>query len=152
MKKIVLALLCLNFSAAQALTVEEFNKQHQQKQQQLFASLDYCSNIGSQEIFNTGTQTLDKIKADLEIIKASELAIQSGADFIKTSTGFGTDGATLHDIKLMKSVANNTIKIKASGGIKDKKTALNFINHGANRLGTSSGIAIVTGKASNSNY
>ncbi|MFD1613888.1 deoxyribose-phosphate aldolase [Gelatiniphilus marinus] len=83
---------------------------------------------------------------DLEIIKASELAIQSGADFIKTSTGFGTGGATLHDVKLMKSVANGTVKIKASGGIKDKKTALDFINLGAERLGTSSGIEIVTGK------
>ncbi len=90
---------------------------------------------------------------ELEIIKASELAIQSGADFIKTSTGFGTGGATPHDIKLMKSVAkDNCIKIKASGGIKDTKTALEYIDLGANRLGTSSGIAIVTGKASNSNY
>ena len=90
---------------------------------------------------------------ELEIIKASELAIQSGADFIKTSTGFGTGGATIHDIKLMKSVAQNKcIKIKASGGIKDRITALEYINLGAERLGTSSGIAIVTGKASNSNY
>ena len=83
---------------------------------------------------------------DLEIIKASELAIQSGADFIKTSTGFGTAGATIHDIKLMKSVAKNEIKIKASGGIKDTKTALEYINLGVQRLGTSSGIQIITGK------
>lgn len=89
---------------------------------------------------------------ELEIIKASELAIQSGADFIKTSTGFGSGGATIRDVKLMKSVANNTIKIKASGGIKDKKTALQYIKLGVERLGTSSGIAIVTGKTSNSNY
>ncbi len=90
---------------------------------------------------------------ELEIIKASELAIQSGADFIKTSTGFGTGGATIHDIKLMKSVAKDKcIKIKASGGIKDTKTALEYINLGVSRLGTSSGIAIVTGNASNSNY
>lgn len=88
---------------------------------------------------------------ELEIIKASELAIQSGADFIKTSTGFGTGGATIHDVKLMKSVANNTVKIKASGGIKDKKTALEYINLGAERLGTSSGIAIVTGKTPTEN-
>ncbi len=90
---------------------------------------------------------------ELEIIKASELAIQSGADFIKTSTGFGTEGATINDIKLMKSVAKDKcIKIKASGGIKDTKTALEYISLGVNRLGTSSGIAIVTGNASNSNY
>jgi deoxyribose-phosphate aldolase len=90
---------------------------------------------------------------EVEIIKASELAIQSGADFIKTSTGFGTGGATIHDVKLMQSVANNEAKIKASGGIKDAKTALEYINLGVERLGTSSGIAIVTnGKSSNSNY
>ena len=85
---------------------------------------------------------------DIEIIKASELAIQSGADFIKTSTGFGTSGATIHNVKLMKHVAKNTIKIKASGGIKDFKTASEYINLGVDRLGTSSGIAIVTGKTS----
>lgn len=88
----------------------------------------------------------------LEIIKASELALQSGADFIKTSTGFGSGGATMNDVKLMKSVAKNTAKIKASGGIRDKKTALEYINLGVDRLGTSSGIAIVTDKTSNSNY
>jgi len=90
---------------------------------------------------------------ELEIIKASELAIQSGADFIKTSTGFGTGGATIHDVKLMKSVAKNEAKIKASGGIKDAKTALSYISIGVERIGTSSGITIVTnGKSSNSNY
>lgn len=90
---------------------------------------------------------------EIEIIKASELAIQSGADFIKTSTGFGTGGATINDVKLMKSVCKDCVKIKASGGIKDAKTALEYINLGVERLGTSSGIAIVTnGKSSNSNY
>lgn len=90
---------------------------------------------------------------ELELIKASELAIQSGADYIKTSTGFGTGGATIHDVKLMKSVAKNEIKIKASGGIKDTKTALKYINLGVERLGTSSGIEIISnGKSSNSNY
>ncbi|WP_274474437.1 deoxyribose-phosphate aldolase [Mangrovimonas aestuarii] len=86
--------------------------------------------------------------SDLEIIKASELAINSGADFIKTSTGFGPRGATLNDLKVMTSVAKNCIKLKASGGIKDTNTALAFINHGADRLGTSSGIAIIEGLSS----
>ncbi|HMR16539.1 deoxyribose-phosphate aldolase [Mariniflexile maritimum] len=85
---------------------------------------------------------------EIEIIKASELAIQSGADFIKTSTGFGTGGATVHDVKLMASVAKGHAKVKASGGIKDYKTALEYVNLGAERLGTSSGIAIVTGETS----
>ncbi|CAH8283274.1 deoxyribose-phosphate aldolase [Mariniflexile fucanivorans] len=87
-----------------------------------------------------------------EIIKASEIAIQSGADFIKTSTGFGTGGATIEDVKLMKSVADGKAKIKASGGIKDHKTAMEYINLGVERLGTSSGIAIVTGKTSTESY
>ncbi|MFI1773390.1 deoxyribose-phosphate aldolase [Thalassobellus citreus] len=85
---------------------------------------------------------------ELEIIKASELAIQSGADFIKTSTGFGTGGATIHDVKLMKHIAKNEAKIKASGGVKDLKTALEYINLGVDRIGTSSGIAIVSGNKS----
>jgi deoxyribose-phosphate aldolase len=89
---------------------------------------------------------------EIEIIKASELAIQSGADYIKTSTGFGTGGATKNAIKLIKSVCKGCVKIKASGGIRDTKTALEYINMGVDRLGTSSGIAIVTSGTSNSKY
>ncbi|MCL4158493.1 UNVERIFIED_CONTAM: hypothetical protein GTU68_041049 [Idotea baltica] len=89
---------------------------------------------------------------ELEIIKASELAINSGADFIKTSTGFGTGGATIHDVKLMKSVISTCgTKIKASGGIRDTKTALEYIKLGVERIGTSNGIAIVTGTDSEEN-
>lgn len=74
---------------------------------------------------------------------ACGLALQASADFVKTSTGFGTAGATLADVKLMKSVVGDKLKIKASGGIKDRKTAEEYISAGADRLGTSSGIAIV---------
>lgn len=89
---------------------------------------------------------------DLEIIKASELAIHAGADYIKTSTGFGTGGATINAIKLMKSaIANGNTKIKASGGIRDTETALTYINLGVERIGTSNGIAIVTGNTSEEN-
>ena len=90
---------------------------------------------------------------ELEIIKASELAIQSGADYIKTSTGFGVGGATIHDVKLMKIVAEHcNTKIKASGGIRDYKTAMEFIELGVERLGVSSGIAIMNGEQSKSDY
>lgn len=90
---------------------------------------------------------------ELEIIKASELTIQSGADFIKTSTGFGIGGTTIHDVKLIKSAAKDKcVRVKASGGIRDTKTAIEYINLGVDRLGTSSGIAIVAGKNSNSTY
>ncbi|MFV0541696.1 MAG: deoxyribose-phosphate aldolase [Aestuariibaculum sp.] len=87
-----------------------------------------------------------------DIIKASKLAIEAGADFIKTSTGFGSRGASFSDITLMKQTIKGKAKIKASGGIKDYKTALKYINLGAERLGTSSGVAIVTGQKSTENY
>lgn len=87
---------------------------------------------------------------DKEIIKASELAIANGADFIKTSTGFGTGGATIKDVKLMlNSIQNHAVKVKASGGIRDTQTALEYINLGVSRLGTSSGVAIMSGDNNN---
>ncbi len=82
---------------------------------------------------------------DEEIIKASKLAMNAGADFIKTSTGFGNGGATPEAVQLMKETVGNHVKIKASGGIKDRKTALEYIELGVSRIGTSSGIAIVNG-------
>ncbi|MBD0832758.1 deoxyribose-phosphate aldolase [Aestuariibaculum sediminum] len=83
---------------------------------------------------------------DDEIVKACKLAIQAGADYIKTSTGFGTHGATLNHVKLMKSVVVDKAKIKASGGIKDYNTASKYIQLGVDRIGTSAGIKIVTDK------
>ncbi len=77
---------------------------------------------------------------------ACTLAMNAGADFVKTSTGFGTGGATLEDVQLMKSVIGERMKIKASGGIKDTKTAKEYIALGISRIGTSSGIEIVTSK------
>ncbi|GGG29438.1 deoxyribose-phosphate aldolase [Dokdonia pacifica] len=76
----------------------------------------------------------------------TNLAIKAGADYIKTSTGFGTVPVTLDDIVLLKEVTTNKIKIKASGGIRDALTAKQFIQAGVHRLGTSSSIAIVTQK------
>ena len=75
---------------------------------------------------------------------ACKLAMNAGADFVKTSTGFGSNGATTQDILLMKEVVKEQLKIKASGGISDKQTALNFISLGVSRIGSSSGIKIVT--------
>ena len=78
-----------------------------------------------------------------EIILASELAAKAGADFIKTSSGFGPSGANEKDIMLMKNAAGPSVKIKASGGIKNLDTALRFIELGASRIGTSSGVSIL---------
>ena len=74
---------------------------------------------------------------------ASMLVVEGNADFVKTSTGFGSGGATFDDIELIKRVIKDKIQIKASGGIKDKKTAIRYLNMGVSRLGTSSGIEIV---------
>ncbi|WP_291867899.1 deoxyribose-phosphate aldolase [Maribacter sp.] len=78
--------------------------------------------------------------------EATKLTMEAGADFVKTSTGFGTGGATLEDVQLMKSIVGDTVKIKASGGVRDKETALEYIKLGVSRIGTSSGIAIVSTK------
>lgn len=80
---------------------------------------------------------------DEEKVKACTLSKMAGADFVKTSTGFSTGGATVDDIKLMRQAAGPTMGVKASGGVKDYKTALAMIEAGATRIGTSSGIAIV---------
>ena len=80
---------------------------------------------------------------DEEKVKACELSLAAKADFVKTSTGFGTGGATFEDVKLMKETVGNNAKVKASGGVKDKETAEKYIELGADRLGTSSGIAIM---------
>ncbi|MBO0323707.1 deoxyribose-phosphate aldolase [Muricauda sp. CAU 1633] len=75
--------------------------------------------------------------------KACTLAVEAGADFVKTSTGFGSGGATFEDIILMKRMVGDNAKIKASGGIKDKETALKYIELGVSRIGTSSGPSLL---------
>lgn len=79
-----------------------------------------------------------------EKIAACKAAMNAKANFVKTSTGFGTGGATPEDVKLMKETVGSRLEVKASGGIKDRETALEYIELGASRLGTSAGIAIVT--------
>lgn len=81
---------------------------------------------------------------DDEKIKACQMAVEAGTDFVKTSTGFSTGGATAEDVKLMKETVNNKAYVKASGGIRDKETANIMINAGADRLGTSATVNIVS--------
>ena len=88
-------------------------------------------------ILETSLLTLD------EKIIACELSLKSGADFVKTSTGFSGGGATIEDVALMRGVVGNRAGVKASGGIARAKDALAMVHAGANRIGTSSGIAIV---------
>ena len=95
------------------------------------------NNILSKVIFENCYLTDD------EKIKVSEIAAKVKPDFIKTSTGFGTGGATLEDVKLMKSIVKDGVKVKAAGGIRDLDTFLAMVEAGAERIGTSAGIEIM---------
>ena len=100
-----------------------------------------CKNKPLKVILETDLLTKDEIK------KACELCIEAKADFVKTSTGFVKNGigAKAEDVKLMyETVSPYGLKVKASGGIRDKETALKMLEAGAERLGTSSGVKIVT--------
>lgn len=80
-----------------------------------------------------------------EIVKACEIAKSAGADFVKTSTGFGSYGARVEDVSLMRKTVGRDVGVKAAGGIKNFDQALEMLDAGANRIGASSGVAIVTG-------
>ncbi len=82
---------------------------------------------------------------DEEKIKACQLSQQAGADFVKTSTGFGPGGATVEDIALMRRTVGKYMGVKASGGIRDQEKALAMVKAGATRIGASASIAIVRG-------
>lgn len=81
--------------------------------------------------------------SDEEKVAASRLAQRAGADFVKTSTGFGASGATLADVRLMRRTVGPRMGVKASGGIRTLAAALSFLEAGATRLGTSAGVAIL---------
>lgn len=81
---------------------------------------------------------------DAQKIRACELCVQAGAEFVKTSTGFSTGGAMVEDVALMKKAVDGKAKVKAAGGIRTKEDALAMIEAGADRIGASAGIAIVT--------
>jgi deoxyribose-phosphate aldolase len=78
-----------------------------------------------------------------EKLRMCKIVTDAGADYIKTSTGFGTGGATVEDVRLMKSVVGDVVKVKAAGGIRDFETALAMVEAGAERLGTSAGVELM---------
>jgi len=80
---------------------------------------------------------------DEEKVKVCELAVEAGADFVKTSTGFGTGGATVSDVALMKKAVGENAEVKASGGIRDKAQFEAMIAAGATRIGCSAGMKIM---------
>ncbi|ENY69323.1 Deoxyribose-phosphate aldolase [Metamycoplasma auris 15026] len=123
------------------------DKQYEYVLNEIKAIKEVCGNKVLKVIIETALLTKE------EIAKATELVLQSGADFIKTSTGFSFRGASFEDIEIMKSIAKDDLLIKASGGIKSKEDALKMVELGANRLGTSKSVVIMEGKVDNSsNY
>ncbi|MEB2265196.1 deoxyribose-phosphate aldolase [Priestia megaterium] len=89
---------------------------------------------------------------DEEKAKVSELAVKAGADFVKTSTGFSTGGATVEDVALMRKTVGPDVGVKASGGVRGLEDAKAMIEAGATRIGASSGVSIAKGQLSNSDY
>ena len=84
--------------------------------------------------------------------RACELSLSAGADFVKTSTGFSTGGATAQDVALMRKIVGNRAGVKASGGIRGLKDLQDMVEAGANRIGASSGVSIMNGESSTGGY
>ncbi|HFI0645413.1 TPA: deoxyribose-phosphate aldolase [Streptococcus suis] len=89
---------------------------------------------------------------DEEKVKACELSKEAGADFVKTSTGFSTGGATVEDVSLMRKTVGVEMGVKASGGARSYEDAIAFIEAGATRIGASSGVAIMKGEKADGDY
>ncbi|WP_046213469.1 deoxyribose-phosphate aldolase [Paenibacillus wulumuqiensis] len=89
---------------------------------------------------------------DEEKVRASELSVQAGADFVKTSTGFSTGGATAEDIALMRKTVGPDVGVKASGGVRSLEDLNQMVAAGATRIGASSGVKIMEGGQSTSDY
>ncbi|KGR87725.1 deoxyribose-phosphate aldolase [Lysinibacillus boronitolerans] len=87
-----------------------------------------------------------------EKVKACELAVAAGADYVKTSTGFSTGGATAEDIALMRKTVGPELGVKASGGVRSLEDMKKMVEAGATRIGASSGVAIMNGLIADSNY
>lgn len=89
---------------------------------------------------------------DEEKVRACHLSVKAGADFVKTSTGFSTGGATKADIELMRKTVGPNIGVKASGGVRNAEDAQTMIQAGATRIGASSGVAIINGLTGSAEY
>ncbi|GAB6927322.1 deoxyribose-phosphate aldolase [Paenibacillus sp. JCM 10914] len=87
-----------------------------------------------------------------EKVRASQLSVKAGADFVKTSTGFSTGGATVEDVALMRQTVGEHTGVKASGGVRSKEDMVRMVEAGATRIGASSGVKIMEGGQSSSSY
>lgn len=89
---------------------------------------------------------------DEEIVKACQISKDAGAMYVKTSTGYSKSGATVEAVQLMKKTVGDDMGVKASGGIRDRATLLKMVEAGANRIGTSHGVAIMTDSTGHGDY
>ncbi|PEB43214.1 deoxyribose-phosphate aldolase [Bacillus pseudomycoides] len=87
-----------------------------------------------------------------EKVRACELSVKAGVDFVKTSTGFSTGGATVEDVALMRKTVGPEIGVKASGGVRNGEDMDAMVEAGATRIGTSAGVALVSGKTATTDY
>ncbi len=117
--------------------LKEGNTEYIRKEMQAITSVCRERGIICKVIFENCYLTKEEIRL------AAEIAKEVRPDFIKTSTGFGTSGATYEDVKLMKDTVGDLVKVKAAGGIRSLEDALKMIEAGAERIGTSSGIKII---------
>ncbi len=89
---------------------------------------------------------------DEEKVKACQMSVKAGAHFVKTSTGFSTGGATVEDVRLMRQTVGETVGVKAAGGVRTSDDMKAMVEAGANRIGTSGGVALVQGKDNTTAY
>lgn len=109
---------------------------------------EYCTNEIKKIKEAVGSKTLKVIietclLTDEDKVAACNCVVNAGADFVKTSTGFSTAGANLHDVELMKKTVGDKCKVKAAGGVKTKEDFDNMIKVGADRIGTSNGTKLL---------
>ena len=128
--------------------IKDGNFQYVQNEIEQLAKLVHSS--GNNKILKVIIETC--LLNENEKRKLCQIVGDAGADFIKTSTGFSTGGATLDDIKLLRQYSSKHVQVKASGGIRDSHFAKELIQAGATRLGTSSGVALMKDISSTSNY
>jgi deoxyribose-phosphate aldolase len=125
-----------------ALKAHDYQRVHQD----IAAVVEASHPVPVKVILETGHLT------DEEKVVACALSKAAGAAFVKTSTGFGPGGATVKDIELMRSVVGDEVGVKASGGVRSSEDAVKLLRAGANRLGASASVAIVTGQLSTAAY
>lgn len=139
--KVFEAKKALEDGATELDMVLNISKLKNQKFDEVLSEMKAIRKVAKNEIVKVILETCLLTKE--EIVKACELAVEAGLDFVKTSTGFSTDGAKVEDVRLMKETVGDKAEVKASGGIRDRETMLAMIEAGASRIGASAGIQLI---------